>query len=165
MRAWIGCLACYNNGSLKGDWFDALEAGDVTVEQVHGGKPCRYEGDELWVMESEDIGDGEMSPSEAQKRAEILSECQNPEALIAYYDYVGGTLEDCAARFEDAFRGKWENGEEFAEHLAEDTGSIATATHWPLTCIDWSQAWYELSLGDYFSMHCPGGGVFIFEHT
>lgn len=29
-RAWIGCLACYNEGRLVGDWFDAVTADEVT---------------------------------------------------------------------------------------------------------------------------------------
>ena len=27
-RVWIGCLACYNEGNLVGDWFDADVADD-----------------------------------------------------------------------------------------------------------------------------------------
>ena len=34
-RVWIGCLACYNAGSLVGDWFDAATADEVTTYDVH----------------------------------------------------------------------------------------------------------------------------------
>jgi hypothetical protein len=27
-RAWVGCLACYNDGRLVGSWMDGEEAGD-----------------------------------------------------------------------------------------------------------------------------------------
>ena len=30
-RVWIGCLECGNAGSLVGDWYDATEAGDITI--------------------------------------------------------------------------------------------------------------------------------------
>ncbi|WP_397333683.1 antirestriction protein ArdA [Ornithinimicrobium sp. INDO-MA30-4] len=30
-RAWIGCLACYNNARLVGEWFDAETADEVTL--------------------------------------------------------------------------------------------------------------------------------------
>ena len=30
-RVWIGCLACYNEGRLRGDWFSAAEAADILV--------------------------------------------------------------------------------------------------------------------------------------
>ena len=30
-RAWIGCLACYNEGRLVGDWYDAINAAEVTT--------------------------------------------------------------------------------------------------------------------------------------
>lgn len=36
-RAWIGCLACYNNARLVGEWFDAEAADEVTLADVHGG--------------------------------------------------------------------------------------------------------------------------------
>ena len=31
-RAWIGCLACYNNARLVGEWFDA-ETADKDAQQ------------------------------------------------------------------------------------------------------------------------------------
>ena len=35
--AWIGCLACYNNARLVGEWFDAETADEVTLADVHSG--------------------------------------------------------------------------------------------------------------------------------
>lgn len=28
---WIGCLACYNNGTLTGAWFQATTADEITL--------------------------------------------------------------------------------------------------------------------------------------
>jgi antirestriction protein len=85
LRAWVGCLACYNAGHLVGHWYDADEAGDRTSADVHssnglfaGDEPvtitdgrdsvvllpdgrvvddlgCPHE--ELWVMDHEGFGD------------------------------------------------------------------------------------------------------------
>src|SRR5436305_14737423 len=91
MRAWIGCLACYNEGRLVGEWYDADEASDVTIERVHqdGGALLTGLGtadayrwspggddapepealvdnhEEIWVFDHEGFGgliDGECSP-------------------------------------------------------------------------------------------------------
>ena len=35
-RAWIGCLACYNNARLVGEWFDA-ETADLMATVAEKG--------------------------------------------------------------------------------------------------------------------------------
>ena len=55
-RAWIGCLACYNNARLVGEWFAAETADEVTLADVHGGAHRVRPGcEELWVMDRENI--------------------------------------------------------------------------------------------------------------
>src|SRR5699024_12680109 len=73
-RAWIGCLACYNNARLVGESFDAETADEVTLADVHGGAHRVRSGcEELWVMDHENIPAlGEMSPSEAVEWARVL---------------------------------------------------------------------------------------------
>jgi hypothetical protein len=29
VRAWVGCLGCYNNGNLVGEWIDGTECADL----------------------------------------------------------------------------------------------------------------------------------------
>ena len=63
-RAWIGCLACYNEGRLVGDWYDAINADEVTTYDLHGAHSRADSHDELWVMDHENIPvSGEMSPA------------------------------------------------------------------------------------------------------
>lgn len=45
-------------------------------------------------------------------------------------------------------------GRNYAMELADDLGSVPDDAAWPCTCIDWDQAWRELSMDD-FSLH-PG---------
>lgn len=71
-RAWVGCLSCYNNGTLKGKWLDVDGLEDAeTLEQV-----CPDPShEELWVMDHENLATGgEMSPAEAAKRARAITE-------------------------------------------------------------------------------------------
>lgn len=49
--AWIACLTCYNNGCLIGDWFDAINAAEVTTYDFYGA----HSHDEVQVMDHENI--------------------------------------------------------------------------------------------------------------
>jgi hypothetical protein len=68
---------------------------------------------------------------------------------------------------EDAYQGRAEGwseeraGADYAQQLAEDTGAWTGKHVWPLSCIDWEDAWNELRLGDGFRMHDIGGGDWL----
>lgn len=162
-RVWVGCVGCYSAGRLVGDWHDAVDAGDLTVADLHDGKPCPNDGEELHCYDSEGLGGGEFSPGEAAKRARLLAEHDNPDALLAYWQSVGGSLQDAADSFADAYCGSWDSGEDYAEQLADDIGAVDRRASWPLSCIDWSAAWRELTYDSYWASECPDGGVYIFR--
>lgn len=163
MRAWVGCMACYNSGALVGQWYDAADAGDVTLADLHDGKPCPNHGEELWCYDTEGLGGGELSPSEVAERADILSHADDADALLAYWRSVGGDLADADDTFADAYCGEWQDGEDFAQDLAEQLGAVDSHTQWPMSCIDWAAAWRELEMGDYFTERCETGGVYVFR--
>lgn len=53
-KVWIGCLACYNSGYLVGDWFDAVDADETTLADVHRGSGRPYAAcEELWCFDHE----------------------------------------------------------------------------------------------------------------
>lgn len=47
---WIGCLGCYNEGVLNGEWFPAHEAGEITIRALHRGAT---DHEEMWVFDIE----------------------------------------------------------------------------------------------------------------
>lgn len=163
MRVWVGCVACYSAGRLVGDWHDAADADGLSVADLHDGKPCPNDGDELHCYDTEGLGGGELSPIEATKRAEILSDCDDPDALLAYWQNVGGSLQDAADSFADAYCGQWKDGEDYAQDLAEQLGAVDSHAQWPLSCIDWTAAWRELTYDSYWASDCPDGGVYVFR--
>lgn len=57
---WIGCLACYNEGVLNGEWFAAEDAEKVSLLTLHRS-PTDHE--ELWIFDIEGFprGTTEMS--------------------------------------------------------------------------------------------------------
>ena len=74
-RAWIGCLSCYNEGRLVGDWFNAEIADEVTTYDVHGAHSRADAHDELWVFDHENIPvRGELDPLTAAAWGRCLTE-------------------------------------------------------------------------------------------
>jgi hypothetical protein len=73
---------------------------------------------------------------------------------------------------EDAYEGRAEGwseeraGADFAQQLAQDSwlpegpGGIGW-NRWPVSCIDWEDAWQELRLGDGYRLHDLGGGEWL----
>lgn len=161
---WIGCLACYNAGRLVGEWFPAIDAGDVTPDQIHG-KPTSHE--ELWVMDLDNspIGvDGEMSPSEAQRIAEALEDvpADEREAFAAWCANNGVHITQADHdEFEDAYCGEWDSQKDYAYQLAEDIGFEASGA-WPASYIDWDAATRDLFM-DYTAIQRPEGGIWVFR--
>jgi hypothetical protein len=68
---------------------------------------------------------------------------------------------------EDAYQGRAEGwseeraGADYAQQLAEDLGVKLDQMAWPLTCVNWEDAWRELQLGDGYRLHSLGGGDWL----
>lgn len=127
-RAWVGCLHCYNNGDLVGEWFDATEAADVTLTVLHLEHPQQEGCEELWVFDVDGIPvSEEMSPLEAANWGNLLN---SVDELLqpAFYAWIGAGaasydddgLPDPKA-FEEAFIGVYSDFREYSDHLADET--------------------------------------------
>ncbi len=181
-RVWVGCLACYNAGELRGEWFDAddcptempewNDALKVKTSTFRWGLVHLAEAhEELWVMDHEGFDGlltGECSPADAQALAAQIGmiEQRGPvAAYVAYRDSVGegyATLDG----FEDAYCGLYDSEADYAMELADEieAGSSHPVERWPFTCIDWDRAWRELDLGgDNYSVGAPDGRVYVFR--
>lgn len=128
-RVWVGCLSCYNHGHLVGAWYDAEEAGDITVAEVHhdGGHPHGCSGEELWVFDNNNMGDaGEMSPHEATEwgeRFRELTDSRDWPAYLVYSNNFGRNGELPEVRdFEEAYRGRFDEFSDYAYQSAQETG-------------------------------------------
>lgn len=159
MRVWVGCLACYNDGRLTGDWVDATEAGDYV--------PCDRAGhEEWWVFDTDGLpGVGECSPDEAQRYAETVAACVEATgaptgAVFAYLDNLHGGVADTSAldSFEDAYVGEYECDLQFAQHLADDLGMA----HDYFDYDAWTR---DLFMSDYWSERTPDGCVWVFRNV
>ena len=166
-RAWVGCLACYNDGRLVGDWFDAVAADEVTTYDIHGRASSH---DELWVFDHENIPvRGELDPLTAAAWGRCLTEVNEHlrPALCAWVesgDYIaeGNTDLPSVSDFEERYCGAWDSFREYAENLADDIGLLADVPEEIARYFDWS-AWSRDLAFDYSTYDDPEGGVFVFR--
>lgn len=161
---WIGCLACYNAGRLLGRWIDAVDADEITPEDLHG---CPTSHEELWCFDLEGFSahTGELSPHTASLWGELfdeLGEAQWP-AFLAWVEN-GSCVVDAEGipdptAFEDRYRGCWPS---FAEYLADEIEELQRT--WPEDAVRYfDEAAYERDARfDYDVLDAPDGGVFIF---
>ena len=157
-RAWIGCLACYNEGRL------------VTTYDVHGAHSRADSHDELWCFDHENIPiSGEMSPADAAAWGRCLAEVDEHlrPALCAWVesgDYVAEGTGDLPSisDFEERYCGEWES---FAEYAGATRG-LGLLTGVPeeiARYFDW-RAWSRDLAFDYSTYDDPEGGVFVFRN-
>lgn len=155
-RVWVGCLACYNEGRLLGDWFAAESCPEeveefnkeVKVPAVHVAEGH----EELWVFDHENSPvAGEYSPMAAAEYARWveLLEPSDMEAFRAYLSNGYDFDEDAVENFQDAYQGEYGSNIEFAQELADQIDAIPEDLPWPISCIDWDHAAREL-MYDYF---------------
>lgn len=151
-RVWVGCLSCYNEGRLVGEWASALEAPEVI--------PCqRPNHEEWWCMDHEGfLGalDGECSPEEAAKIATALAEFDGGDDQVVAAWLADGHPVGRPDLFQDEFRGVFNSEREFAYQLADDLG-FQPSTVWPATHVDWEAATGELFTHDFWSARVDGG--------
>ncbi|WP_321779722.1 antirestriction protein ArdA [Schaalia cardiffensis] len=166
-RVWVGCLSCYNEGRLVGEWVDAEGAGDLTSDDLHG-TPTTHE--ELWVFDLEGFprGIGEMSPSAAVPWGDLFEEVGEAQwpALLAWVEtgcYVADSDDlPCASDFEDRFCGCWDSESDYASHLAEELGiwdEVPAHLHSYFNL----DAWWGDERHDYTIADAPDGGIYVFR--
>lgn len=81
----------------------------------------------------------------------IASELNIPEHIIK--EYASDTGDNDLSNIEEAYEGKYDNDEEFARTVAENTGTADTYNQpWPQYCIDWKWAADEL-MQDYHEIN------------
>ena len=170
---YIACLASYNGGILQGAWVDlelCQDEEDIQegIDWVLATSP--EPGAEEWAMHDSCGLPGYLSRTEWPGLGELVAWVDGLSAMIdqdereAYRlecEDQGQTIDEDA--FRSAYCGCYSSGEEYAQELAEEIDSIPARLAWPLTCIDWQDAWRELTHDGYREEACSSGGVHIFR--
>lgn len=162
-RIYCGTFAKYNSGSsIAGKWLTLADYADreeflEACREIHADEADPelmfqdFEGfPRCWYCESS-------APPEILWEYLALEE-EEAEAFAAYAENVGqhATIRN----FQDAFQGKWESVEDYAEDLAEQCG-VSVSPTW--LAIDWAATWENLRF-DYFTAKADDGGIFIFSN-
>lgn len=114
-KVWVGCLACYNNGDLRGEWMDAADGPDWKCPVVDENGPH----EEFWVMDYEGFGgmlDGECSPMHAAYLAAELDAVPSWERN-AFATWVGDGNKPDYSIFQDLYCGCWDS---FRDYMDDD---------------------------------------------
>lgn len=164
-KVWVGCLACYNAGNLRGEWVDAIDAGEFV--------PCTGRGhEEWWVLDHEGSGGlltGECSPMHAQELAEQIeaAELNDADELEAFGMWEGDHSEP--ERFRDEYRGKFDSFRDFVEEWCDEVGYFGqheSPETWERVqfFIDWDSVAREFECGGGFSVYATKDyRVHVFE--
>lgn len=76
VRVWVGCLACYNDGTLNGEWMDAADASDWQCTR----STDLFPHEETWCFDHEVPGvSGELDPMTAVRYAEAFAGVEDHE--------------------------------------------------------------------------------------
>jgi antirestriction protein len=144
VRAWVGCLGCYNNGDLVGSWLDADDCGDLVAaglarfmeydHEYSSGVFCtRCGSDEFWIFDHEGLPaavlSGECSPCQFAEVATAWELVDDPDMVAAYLGNMGETvtaenLAKLAESAAEAYTG-YATVIEYAESYLEDSGLLA----------------------------------------
>jgi antirestriction protein len=150
-KIWVGCLGCYNGGTLAGQWMDATEGDEITPDKIEGPGPYHVsEGhEELWVLDHEGFGgflSGECSPMEAARIARVIEDIQSEgfdaSVVGAWAENNGETITEWDAptsdRFTDAYAGTAESDRDFAQEFFDNSGyDLDDLPAMIKYCIDW----------------------------
>ena len=175
-RVWIGSLAAYNGSHdgvprLIGEWFDATDAGEVTVADLHKGTGVPYDDDdELIVMDQDGVWPVhmEMDPNTAAEWGALYEEVTPTLwpafCALARAESVDDPREVDVQRFIERYCGEWTSWRDYVENLVDDL-SLFHAPPADLRCyIDLDRYGRDLRY-DYTVVDTGDGGVFVFQEA
>lgn len=168
-KAWVGCLHCYNNGDLVGSWFEAAEAADVTLMDIHAPEMTTDSCEELWVFDVDGLPvSEEMDPLTAAQWGNLINniEYKLHPAFYAWVEAGAASLDadglpDPEA-FQETFVDVFTDFREYADRLADET-LLIDASDEVRRYFDYEQFAHDLRM-DYFVEALPDGDVAVF-HT
>lgn len=149
-RIYVASLSDYNAGRLHGRWIDADQDAESIWEEVKEMLAESKEpiAEEWAIHDYEGFGPVRVDEWDSFERlANIgIGISEYGEAFGAFIEYTGNddaTLED----FEDAYRGDWDNLEDFAAELVDDLGYFHEAPDVLQTYFDYERFARDLELG------------------
>lgn len=158
IRIYVASLSDYNAGELLGEWIELVgkDAEQVNAEIEAMLSRSTEEPAEEWAIHDYD-GFSHITIHEYERIEGVVElaalMAAHGEAFSAWYDGTGATWldADLEASFLDAYAGKADSEAMYAYELALEV-TAGDFDAWPLSCIDWQQAWDDLAADGYWSV-------------
>jgi hypothetical protein len=151
---WNQQLACDSLEELSDALNSAAPDGFQFSSQDGDGACFGFWLQDDWVEALEHLGLGDCDPQGwAMLISELIAGGIDPETIEdSFLGQVEGVTEDRA-------------GATYAEQLAEEMGASCQVdmVAWPMYCIDWDQAWRELSFDGHWLQSTGGGDWLVFR--
>lgn len=146
---YVGTHAKYNNGSIAGEWVDMTQVADKEdffdlCRAIHSDE----EDPEFMFQDWQSIPAALIGESWLSDEWFEVAQLDEDER-DAFTAYCKGASDTDIERFREAYSGRFDSDEAFAEDMADQLGLINESATWPYTCIDWEHAAREL-MYDYF---------------
>jgi antirestriction protein len=139
---YVGTYAKYNNGSIDGAWV-SLEGHDKESFYEECRELHKDEADpELMFQDFQNFPRDFYGESGLDNQIWEWLELDDDERMMVemYYDAIGNGRNITDAN--DAFVGKYDSEEDFAQQFSEETGGIPSdCPTWITSCIDWNRVW------------------------
>lgn len=169
-RVYIASLSDYNAGHLRGEWFDFEDYSDAdellaAIGEMLAGFDAEYGtadncgvAREEWAAhDSENLPNGLYSESmdfeQVYSHIEAMSDLSEyeKEAFTDYCENNGEAFSpDSIEGFRDAYNGKHESEEAFAEQLVDDLGYLNEMPQHLQSYFDYEKFARDLFCGDYW---------------
>ena len=167
-KAWVGCLHCYNNGDLVGSWFEAAEAADVTLMDIHAPEMTTDSCEELWVFDVDGLPvSEEMDPLTAARWGNLLNfidERLQP-SFFAWIASGAASLDSDGLpdpkAFEDAFVDVYTDFRDYSDRLADET-LLYDSSDEVRRYFDYEAFARDLKM-DYLVEDLPDGNIVVFH--
>jgi antirestriction protein len=176
MQAWIGNLAAYNNGSLRGEWIEiSTDADDVAAEIARiCGDVEHYIGDydgapgaATWLGEYASAATL-AATARLMLAIEENAPAEHVDAIFArmiestYRPDIDALADDAAEWIADNFAGCFDSLEDFAADLMEQTGELEAMPERLRNYFDFAAYGRDLELGGDVSTTRTSAGLVIF---
>jgi antirestriction protein len=169
--AWIGCLACYNNGTLRGKWITARQAADEfnsdePITYAGQAEPATYPsgttyarcvacgGDEFHVFDMMNLGTIRPSVMSFYRDAEQLADLDDAgdlERILVLTGWLGTTSLDALIDYDaENYCGQWDTFQEWADDYIENSGLLVDAPEPLANYFDYDKYARDLEMDYYY---------------
>lgn len=148
MRIYVSTYHKYNSGTLQGEWMDLEDYSDAAeffeaAKELHEDE----EDPEFMFQDFDEVParfkDESMSESELQELYDFIEMVEDSRHDMEVFE----AAEACGidpSDVDEAYQGKYDSDEDFAEEMAEQLGYMDEKKEWPFNCIGWEYAAREL---------------------